>query len=388
MKNSIHKIVINLPEQLFNPEKNKMVDTLTKSKNLKKVNKKTVVNLTTDPNINVPEIVDDGHLVDFIPKEIKQRKQREPKPNKPKKIKIPVFKSTKPIFNPPKLQIKEKPIKPYAPKSPSKPIFENNDEEPIPPKKKDEELENLNFIKKKAPEIQNIEIIKQKITKEKPIVPEYDKVPRYDMKKANISTKLDDNLINKHKKIIIKLLNHYEEELKKNYYNESIIPKHFTVDYYQEIYKTIEYMYKIFKTHPKFLFVKFMREIYENYKSYKRVGQKKKDIIDKKIYNICLKYNLTPGIGNYIFNNYNYIFSDILNNFLDDLIKNDIMRAGMDVFALFNTNLLYNLWINKLKLNKKNKKEKLEPIIIDDIINNFNYNNELNKSKKIKKKDY
>jgi len=77
MKNTIHKIVINLPEQLFNPAKNKLVDTLTKTKNLKKINKETVIKLNTDPEINIPQILDNGELVEFIPKPVRIKRPKK-----------------------------------------------------------------------------------------------------------------------------------------------------------------------------------------------------------------------------------------------------------------------------------------------------------------------
>lgn len=72
-KNSIHSIIINLPESLFNKDTNKLVNTLTKSKAIKKINKKPIIELRTDSNIIEPEIIDKGLIVEFNKPIRKQR---------------------------------------------------------------------------------------------------------------------------------------------------------------------------------------------------------------------------------------------------------------------------------------------------------------------------
>lgn len=114
-KNSIHSIIINLPESLFNKDTNKLVNTLTKSKAIKKINKKPIIELRTDSNIIEPEIIDKGLIVEFN-KPI--RKQRIKK-NKNEVIIEPIV---QPVIQPKKK--KEKIIQPVI-----EPVIQKNIDE-------------------------------------------------------------------------------------------------------------------------------------------------------------------------------------------------------------------------------------------------------------------
>jgi hypothetical protein len=166
-----------------------MVNTLTKNNNLKKVNKKSVINLISDPNINIPEVLDNGLLVDFIPKEKKERKKPLIiKPNKPKKIKPPVFKSTIPIFDPPKLQDNN---------------LNNDNNDIIDIKKKLKKVPKLNppkFIELNPPKLQDnkIKVINKKKLNEEPLLNEEQliKIKKRKNKIEKLEPILIDDIIN------------------------------------------------------------------------------------------------------------------------------------------------------------------------------------------------
>jgi hypothetical protein len=68
----IYKINIILPNELINENTNKLINPLTKSGNIKKVNKKKVVNILTQ-EIEEPEI----EVFEQIAQEVKQKKQKK-----------------------------------------------------------------------------------------------------------------------------------------------------------------------------------------------------------------------------------------------------------------------------------------------------------------------
>ena len=72
----IKTITIELPDKLINPDKNKIIDTLTKKGNIKRVEKQLVINIHTDPNRDKPYIKD-GIKGEIKEKEKKPRKKNE-----------------------------------------------------------------------------------------------------------------------------------------------------------------------------------------------------------------------------------------------------------------------------------------------------------------------
>jgi hypothetical protein len=103
----IKTIDVYLPDKLINPDKNKIVDTLTKTGNIKKINKEKVINIKSDPNIEKP------YINDGIKGELKEK---EKKPKKPRK------RNYEPIEVPeiPERNLSESDEAPEPPKEPEK----------------------------------------------------------------------------------------------------------------------------------------------------------------------------------------------------------------------------------------------------------------------------